>query len=1490
MDSHFNNRNRYAPFHNHNFKNPTTYIPSNPYHPNPNRLQSAFPSSHFQDRSKIDHHQYQEHEIRNNYLYPSTNLIRKPSSSTSHSDHNIEKEVVRLWNQSQYDHHHQYQEHKLRNNYHHQELNLYPSTNFIRMPSSSASIFPHPGHKIDNEVVSDESGFRIVSDHHYYQEHELRNNYYYHQPNQSTNLIRKPSSSASIFPHFDQKMKKEVVSYESRLRIVSEIPHNDHQQQKLPSNYHHHHGHKMENNVFSDGKWFPPIKKEGNESDHEILRTPKNNKLQKTSVFARLQPLKPTRKIKDEQLVSSSSCFVESNATPLKGNDSLLFSQNEMPMELEVSFKSNALVARLVTGIQEGHVLDVVSSSQKELKESPDVTGMQEGHVIDTTSSSQKELKENTDDINPTKKKKKKRKRRNIVIPVSGLDSSQVTGIQEGHFIDLASSSQKELVENTDEIVSTKKKMKKRKRRNTILHVSDVDSLQVGGIQEGHVLDATSSSRKELVQNPDATGIQERHVIDVTSSSEKKSKENPDETSPTKKRKVTGIQEGHVLDATLSSQKKLKEKPVVTGMQEWYVIDLTSSSEKELKKNLDETGPTKKKKKKKRKKSNIILPVSDLDGLQEGHVLDRTSSSQKELEEDPDVTVIQEGHVIDATSSSLMELKENPGETSPTKKKSKKKKRKTSNIILPVSDLDSLQVTGILEGHVIDAISSSQKELKENPDETGPTTMKKKMKKRKRSNVILPVSDIDSLQVTGILEGHVIDATTSSQKELKENPDKTDSTKKKKMMKMKKRKMSNIILPVSDLDSFQVTGIQEGHVIDATSSFQKELKELEFIDLPKVTSPDTSAVDGSRACPNQMLVSLKESSVETSDVVMASIVDGINENPRKDGVIFVKDVSQYVHPDLDYTKDLVVLDMQPPLPLALEGDHPEAAPIGTVVSNTNSNKEEHSPERLPMIDAPNSISVVSELHILNAEQSSCHLSVEKVCGDSNKPDEKPMNIDVIPLNSIDSSVSEPEVIEKSDQRMINVRAIPKKTQLTLQKNELSTANSILTGGELVGRRIHQSPGIPRSFPHRAIFTSGPSKELTFSTNNARAQTWRRTAIASPSPLPIHDSPLSSGTPKRQSPKKIGKLQSASYIHRGNSLVRKSGLSRSVYPSNFMTGNEIKNSMGTESKVDSAERLACSKDGGMNPLFDRPETPPRPLTDRLPNSTVDCPYSIIAEPLSQDASETFADATSGPIKLIKGEYAPGNIKPSENPPADLLVRNLEIQSLLGGRKSKSSNQLVAAPTPEPRDLAVSITGKTRALTVTASLNGYYKRKKNQLIRNVSLSRNQLKQAVTNPFDNSNTEWQRAPKMSFLNYSRSLSMRRFDKVLERACKPSKFSWVWTLGGTEDTNSLHHWKVLACLFPWKRTTYWRYFMSNALSVSNRSSFSPIRKLPCQLLQKTKRKESRKELLLELPIQRMGAVSLLGHVMALSCNQESAFSVLVQFGTKWIHLRGHF
>lgn len=454
------------------------------------------------------------------------------------------------------------------------------------------------------------------------------------------------------------------------------------------------------------------------------------------------------------------------------------------------------------------------------------------------------------------------------------------------------------------------------------------------------------------------------------------------------------------------------------------------------------------------------------------------------------------------------------------------------------------------------------------------------------------------------------------------------------------------------------------------------------------------------------------------------------------------------------------------------------------ISTCNSNEEYTVPllDRLERVDFPESLSVVPEVESLNEDQSFVQVSDENGCMDNSNQDEETADKDDFSLNDIDSSVPEPKVKGKSDdERLINNHMITeKKFPLQSLTTKRPLTDMKLASEASIGRRTsRQISAFSGSLPPRSGFASGPVKEKISSTRIVRPRTWRRTDSSSASPSSVHESGLGSGPTENQSQKRVGKVQTPSYIRKGNSLVRKStpvatssrvspGLGTSVYLSNSANEDTLKSCVVSKRNVDSTD---SSTSGGGNPSFERPKTPPLSHTTKSLNcmtkTSRDSSSSTLTDPLAQAGLQIPAYTASEPIKLSVNEDVRGHARAPENQHPDSVVSNLGTQSTLNDGKLKSPkakkviyvkrklNQLVAAPRPEIRDSAVPIDEKTHAV--------YFKRRKNQLVRNTASSKSQAKQVVAIPDDGSNSEGQSAPEISTSKCSRSLSKRLLDKGL-------------------------------------------------------------------------------------------------------------------------------
>lgn len=514
---------------------------------------------------------------------------------------------------------------------------------------------------------------------------------------------------------------------------------------------------------------------------------------------------------------------------------------------------------------------------------------------------------------------------------------------------------------------------------------------------------------------------------------------------------------------------------------------------------------------------------------------------------------------------------------------------------------------------------------------------------------------------------------------------------------------------------------------------------------------------------------------------------------------------------------------------------------GNGVSPTNSNDElmQSLPDTHSNMASPETLPIIPGLHTLDTELSVEQISDQKGCGDDRKSDEKPMVDCGSVLFAHNSCSQSSESNFKLDDAIGSDNSINGKTVQPSSQDTKRTTHSVnLISGELNGSKNHLNNLVPRVFPAPSSFFLANSKKTASSTHIAKPRTWYRTGASSSS----LKKPLSIAFPPQRQLKKIGKVQGTSYIRKGNSLVRKPapvavipqgshGLSSSVYRLNPSGVDEMRKRTGSESRTDVIDPSNRSSTGATDAPSERPQTPPLPYSTKLPKCTTissgDCATSPLVDPLLNGCSGNMPDPAENikvPMSSEDGAKSSGS---TENQTG--LINNLESQSVLNDGNSESSklkrvtyvkrksNQLVAAS--NPHDMSVQNADKTPAL----SSDGYYKRRKNQLIR-TSLE-SHIKQTVAIPDDGSNSEGQRPSK---LVSSKSSSKRPSDKVLSKTREPSKFSLVWTLRGAQssekDGNSVHSQGVLPSLFPWKRATYWRSFMHNPASISNSTSLSMI------------------------------------------------------------------
>ncbi|CAK9160366.1 unnamed protein product [Ilex paraguariensis] len=514
---------------------------------------------------------------------------------------------------------------------------------------------------------------------------------------------------------------------------------------------------------------------------------------------------------------------------------------------------------------------------------------------------------------------------------------------------------------------------------------------------------------------------------------------------------------------------------------------------------------------------------------------------------------------------------------------------------------------------------------------------------------------------------------------------------------------------------------------------------------------------------------------------------------------------------------------------------------GDDVSATNSSDEfvDSVSDTLSKMGSPENLPIVSGSQMMRTTLSHSLISNEAVCGDDKKVYEKPVSGGSVSF-TLSTASDNAKINVKSDSAMVRVLSVNTKTELIIPKDtNKSTQDLNPVRMNSNWRKNQPSSAVGRAFPGQPSSKFTISRKEAPSNHIAKPRTWHRTGNSTAFPI-TGAKPLSGLIPPPRPPvKKVANIQS-SYIRKGNSLVRKpspvtalshgshdsSSSAYRLYPSGV---DELEKSKGSRNRVSVADSPGSLKMGESNAPSESSRTPPLSCSTK----SLDCATLYVGDstslPMADPSPNDCPTSTLDPVELSeKMDVQPSEdaLKTSGTPEYETApINNLENQHMLDEGNSgkemiyvkRKSNQLVAASNSS--DLLLQAVDRTQA----PSSDGYYKRRKNQLIR--TSVRNYFKQGVAIPDDTLNLEGKMALKVI---PSRSSSKRHGGKGSGKKFKPSKFSWVWTLVGTKpsrkDGNSLSCQKVWPHLFPWKRATYWRSFMHDAASNSNYSSLSTI------------------------------------------------------------------
>ncbi|WOK95094.1 hypothetical protein Cni_G03801 [Canna indica] len=372
------------------------------------------------------------------------------------------------------------------------------------------------------------------------------------------------------------------------------------------------------------------------------------------------------------------------------------------------------------------------------------------------------------------------------------------------------------------------------------------------------------------------------------------------------------------------------------------------------------------------------------------------------------------------------------------------------------------------------------------------------------------------------------------------------------------------------------------------------------------------------------------------------------------------------------------------------------------------------------------------------------------------------------------------------------------------KQKLIEAKAI-SKQEHLDKKTFTSSGLRKIITNRASVANS-LKDSARTCHSVRNKTWYRKDAPSSTSQGVMHSHRSGSLCK--SPKKPGKLQN-SYVRKGNSLIRNPSTeppkkSHALGISSKPCKDIAVKSMNIESKTSISINRACP-----NPSFERPKTPPLPPVTKLSNCNIN-PSSEAPPPLSENSiPEDKTDVQASQLDLASRVVIDQNV-----------VREKISETLCTKRMiyvKHKSNQLVAAPGPKSID-SINLLDKSQVLASSALPDLYYRKNKNQLVRNNVPPDIQDKQDLV--AGNTSSDEQKAFIFTTNERSSTKLRKRLNKAQEKRYKHSSFKHVWTLSGKEPhkkgVSTLPYLKVLPYLIPWKRTTYW----TNKSSVLKRQS----------------------------------------------------------------------
>ncbi|CAK8570309.1 unnamed protein product [Lathyrus sativus] len=407
---------------------------------------------------------------------------------------------------------------------------------------------------------------------------------------------------------------------------------------------------------------------------------------------------------------------------------------------------------------------------------------------------------------------------------------------------------------------------------------------------------------------------------------------------------------------------------------------------------------------------------------------------------------------------------------------------------------------------------------------------------------------------------------------------------------------------------------------------------------------------------------------------------------------------------------------------------------------------------------------------------------------------------------------------------------PEPTQVCSQVTPLGLNSSC---SELNGSKTQLDGVILKASQDYSFAFPKPKTKTPASSSYAlKSRTWHRTDNNNPpASLPRVKFSARSVPPRKPILERKKNFQNTSYIRKGNSLVRNptpvsaipqissTSLMRKPTPVSAIPQissanllplglGEIPKGTKPESRADLTDSSIYSKTKASNnalPIDTKSE-------ENISFRSLEPPSSGCCEnttDLRKFIESNDAPVPSGDVPK-QYEALEKQTDPSSNGGCQAEANDGNISSLNSKRivyVKPKTNQLVA--TSSSSDMIISTDDKGQ----TAFSDSYFKRRKNQLVRNTFENH-----TVAMPNNIGNSDVQGASRVLC---NRRFPKRRLHKVAGMSSKSSRASLVWTLSSKSssrnDRNSWHYQR-----FPWKRATYLRSFIHNSASSFNSGSLS--------------------------------------------------------------------